>query len=290
MQYLIIGNLIPGLPKEPYRNGVGAYEGVVAHATASYAPDENQVSYFINNWQKRQAFVQYFVDWDSIRQTSDINFKAWGAGPTANKRYVHVELCQTKDPKLFVESYKRYVWLLAWILRRRNLGVIDGKTLVSHDFCSKTFKDTNHTDPIGYLAEHGITWAKLVADVKAEYDKIDVNGDYIKTSTGNPQENEKAVDKVFVEINGKRLSVQGYLQDGHSSLPVRAVAEAVGARVEWFPTNKQIKVNGKDITEEIIGGTGYSPARELAAALGLQVDWDGTNKTVKLSKGCVCDA
>ncbi|PFS69499.1 N-acetylmuramoyl-L-alanine amidase, partial [Bacillus cereus] len=27
--------IIPDLPKQPYRNGVGAYEGVVAHSTAT---------------------------------------------------------------------------------------------------------------------------------------------------------------------------------------------------------------------------------------------------------------
>lgn len=27
--------IIPDLPKQPYRNGVGAYEGVVAHFTAT---------------------------------------------------------------------------------------------------------------------------------------------------------------------------------------------------------------------------------------------------------------
>lgn len=186
MAYAIINNIIPGLPKEPYRYGVGAYEGVVAHATAVYAPDENQVQYFLNNWKTREAFVQFFVDWDSIRQTSDMNYKAWGAGPTANKRYVHVELCQTKDHALFLESYKRYVWLLAWILRRKNLGVTDGKTLVSHDWCSRTFKDTTHTDPIGYLAEHGVSWAKLVADVKAAYAGMDANGNPLSVAKPAP--------------------------------------------------------------------------------------------------------
>lgn len=283
MQYLIIGNLIPGLPKEPYRNGVGAYEGVVAHATASYAPDENQVNYFMNNWRSREAFVQYFVDWDSIRQTSDINYKAWGAGPTANQRYVHVELCQTKDKTLFLESYKRYVWLLAWILRRRNLGVTDGKTLVSHDWCSKNFKDTTHTDPIGYLAEHGVTWGKLVADVKAEYDKIDANGNYLPT--GNPQTR----DKVSIEINGVLLPAHGYLKDNVSHLPVRALSEALGVAPVYHAASKQVTVNGQDLTEIIEEGVSYAPARELAAALGLlQVEWVEATKTVKFTKGCGC--
>jgi N-acetylmuramoyl-L-alanine amidase len=108
-----------------------------------------------------------------------------------------------------------------------------------------------------------------------------------KTSTENPQPEQKPVDKVSIEINGKRLSVQGYLRDGVSWLPVRAVAEAVGGKVEWCATTKQVKVNGKDVTEIIENGTSYAPARELAAILGLAVEWDQATKTVKLKKGCV---
>jgi N-acetylmuramoyl-L-alanine amidase len=108
-----------------------------------------------------------------------------------------------------------------------------------------------------------------------------------KTSTESPQPAQKPVDKVSIEINGKRLSVQGYLRDGVSWLPVRAVAEAVGGKVEWCEATKQVKVNGKDVTESIESGTSYAPARELAAILGLAVEWDQATKTVKLKKGCV---
>jgi len=282
MRFPIINNIISDLPKESYRNGAGAYEGVVAHSTASYAPDENQVKYFINNWKKRKAFVQYFVDWDSIRQTSDINFRAWGAGPTANQRYVHVELCQTKERALFLESYKRYVWLLAWILRRRNLGVIDGKTLLSHDYCSRTFKDTTHTDPIGYLKEHDVSWVKLVADVKAEYDKLDIDGNYKVTST--PQPHYKKEDTCGVQLNGTLLPVTGILQNGVSFIPIRAVAEAVGGTVDYSKTTGQIKVDGRIVPSRIINGKGYGSTRELASILSMKVEWNNECKMVILKK------
>jgi N-acetylmuramoyl-L-alanine amidase len=105
-----------------------------------------------------------------------------------------------------------------------------------------------------------------------------------KSSTENPQPAQKPVD---IEINGKRLSVQGYLRDGVSWLPIRAVAEAVGGKVEWCACTKQVRVNGKDVTESIESGTSYAPAREMAAVLGLAVEWCGETKTVKLKKGCV---
>lgn len=280
MSYQIINNIIQGLPQEPFRNGVGAYEGVVAHATAVYAPDENQVTYFINNWRTRQAFVQLFVDWDSIRQTASWQYKGWGAGYTANKRYVHVELCQTHDHAQFLESYKRYVWSLAFLLKRRGLDVVDGKTLVSHDYCSRTFKDTTHTDPIGYLAEHGVAWAKLVADVKVEYDRIDANGNYLPTTPTN-----QSVDKCSIEINEEKLTEQGFLRNGVSFLPVRVVAESVGGHVDWDAKSRQVKANGYDLNEIFIDGLSYAPARELSVALKLAIEWDNTSKTVKFKGG-----
>ncbi|WP_019123720.1 N-acetylmuramoyl-L-alanine amidase [Brevibacillus massiliensis] len=100
-----------------------------------------------------------------------------------------------------------------------------------------------------------------------------------KTSTESPQQAQKPVDKVSIAIN---LSVPGYLRDGVSWLPIRAVTEAVGGKVEWCATTKQVRVNGKDLTETIEGGVSYAPARELATALGLQVEWDANNKMVTL--------
>lgn len=171
MAYIVINNIIEGLPQKPYRNGVGMYEGVVAHATASYAPDENQVIYFKREWKKRKAFAHIFVDWDSIRKTAGLNYQAWAAG-NGNPRYVHVELCQTKDPKKFEESYRRYVWVIAHILKSKKLGVIDGKTLMSHDWISKNLGGTNHSDPIGYLKSWGISWKQFVSDVTREYNAL----------------------------------------------------------------------------------------------------------------------
>nr|WP_269091472.1 copper amine oxidase N-terminal domain-containing protein [Brevibacillus brevis] len=82
------------------------------------------------------------------------------------------------------------------------------------------------------------------------------------------------------------LPVHGYLNSGVSTLPVRAVAEAAGGKVEWIGATQDVRVNGKQLTVTIDAGTSYAPARELAAVLGLQVEWDGSNKIVKL-KGSV---
>ncbi|MFI8715450.1 copper amine oxidase N-terminal domain-containing protein, partial [Brevibacillus brevis] len=98
---------------------------------------------------------------------------------------------------------------------------------------------------------------------------------------------DKPVDKVSVEVNGNLLPVQGYLDNGVSTLPVRAVAEAVGGKVEWIGATQDVQVNGKELTVKINAGTSYAPARELATVLGLQVEWDQATRTVRLMKGSV---
>jgi N-acetylmuramoyl-L-alanine amidase len=168
--YPIKQDIIPDLPKKLYRNGV--YEGVVDHSTATpEATDEAESTYFHREWQNRQAFPHFCVDWDSITQLADTDYIAWAAG-NGNPRFVHIELCETKDKAKFDESYKRYVWLTAYILKQKNLGVTDEKTLVSHDWVSKHLGGTNHTDPIAYLKSHGITWARHVKNVHVEYDSF----------------------------------------------------------------------------------------------------------------------
>jgi N-acetylmuramoyl-L-alanine amidase CwlA len=153
---------------------VGNYEGVVAHATAVMNDsDENQLKYFIKNWKTRKAFAHFFNDHDSITQMADIRYRAWAAGTTANQRYVHAELCQSTDPKKFEEAYKRWTWLMAKILFDKKLGVKDGVTLVSHKFCSDTWKDTTHQDPMEYLKFHGKRWDDVVYDVTLLYQKME---------------------------------------------------------------------------------------------------------------------
>lgn len=204
MAYDIRQDIIPGLPKKAYRNGVSAWEGVVSHSTATpEASDENEDRYSHNNWNKVNAFPHVYCDWDSITQVADFNYQAWGAG-NGNPRYVHVELCETKDPDKFVESYKRYVWMIAFLLKKKNLGVKDGVTLVSHEWVSKHLGGTTHTDPIGYLANHGISWAQHVANVATEYNGASQSVHPVKQPSGGYVKRDGWVEIVTSNLNVRR--------------------------------------------------------------------------------------
>lgn len=168
MSYPITKNLITGLPKDPYRHGIGAYEGVVAHSTAT--PNATAASErTFESSHYNSAFVHFFVDWTSIVQVADTDYLAYGAGPNANHRFVNVELCETSDPALFAQAYARYTWLLAKILFDRKLGVSRKNTFWTHDDVRQVLGGTTHSDPVAFLASHGVSIDKLVADVTAKY-------------------------------------------------------------------------------------------------------------------------
>ncbi|MDT7982716.1 N-acetylmuramoyl-L-alanine amidase [Clostridium perfringens] len=174
--------IIPDLPKQGYRYGVGAYEGVVAHSTATpEAPAINIRNYEARTW--RNAFVHYATDWDETIQIASTKYQAWGAGPAANKRFVHVELSETSDPIKFKKSYERYVKLLAKILRDRNIDPSIG--LWTHRDITYKLGGTDHEDPIDYLRSHGVLESKFRADVLKAY-----NGDSISVEAKPQQPNE----------------------------------------------------------------------------------------------------
>jgi peptidoglycan hydrolase-like protein with peptidoglycan-binding domain len=172
MAFTINQNLIPGLPQEAYDGGVGAYLGVIGHATDNMGDTaNNERSYEARTFN--DAFVHFFVDDTQILQVADINYLCYGAGHTANHAgYVQIELCESSDPAKFAAAYSKYVWLLAKILFDKKLSVIDGKTLMSHAQVSQLIGGTDHMDPLSYLASHGMSWTNVVADVTAQYNAM----------------------------------------------------------------------------------------------------------------------
>ena len=118
-----------------------------------------------------------------------------GAGPAANTRFVHVELCETSDSSKFKRSYERYVKLIGEILRERN---IHPNTLWTHK--DVKLGGTDHEDPLDYLRSHGVSEAKFRADVLNVY-----NSDSV--ADAKPQESNDLPS--IVEANGV-VNIEGY--------------------------------------------------------------------------------
>lgn len=211
--YDVIKDFIPGLPTRPYRNGVGQYEGVVAHCTDSANHSGGDTPKKERNFEAEtynHAFVHFFVGVENgqpvIRQVADTRYIAYGAGHEANQRFVHVELCMYDDPKLFAMAYDAYCYILAKILHDRKLGVTPAHndksgTLWSHADVTRILGGTTHTDPIAYLKQHGISWDQHVANVKAYYDWLEPKPVmYRVTADGKPMVDSAIVEKIGAAV------------------------------------------------------------------------------------------
>ncbi|WP_328069271.1 N-acetylmuramoyl-L-alanine amidase [Bacillus mycoides] len=196
--------IIEDLPKVPYRYGVGAYEGVVAHSTATpEAPAINIQKYETRTW--RNAFVHYAVDWNETIQIADTKYIAYGGGPGANKRFVHVELCETADYDKFKRSYDKYVKLLAKILRDRGLSVEKG--LWTHYDVTKYLGGTDHEDPLDYLKSHGVSEAQFRADVQRAYNNSSAEVS-VPDKPSKPAEVPTAVTDGVAYIEGNNVNLR----------------------------------------------------------------------------------
>ncbi|EEM01575.1 N-acetylmuramoyl-L-alanine amidase family 2 [Bacillus pseudomycoides] len=196
--------IIDDLPKVPYRYGVGAYEGVVAHSTATpEAPAINIQKYESRTWGN--AFVHYAVDWNETIQIADTKYIAYGGGPAANKRFVHVELCETADYTKFKRSYDKYVKLLAKILRDRGISVEKG--LWTHSDVTHHLGGTDHEDPLDYLRSHGVSEAQFRADVKRAYSNSNVDVS-VPEQPSKPEEVPTAVTDGVAYIQGYNVNLR----------------------------------------------------------------------------------
>lgn len=262
--------------------------GLVIHWTANEGKGANAVAnrnYF--NKPTTEASAHYCVDDKQIVRCLPENEMGYHVGaksykPDALKRLssypnnctIGIEMCVNSDGD-FRTMYQNTLELAADILKRYGWDV---------DHLWRHFDITGKNCPAYFVSDD---FARRFTGLAAAQAWAKFKDDVQKLLTHNPQPAQKSVDKVSIEINKVHLKETGYLKDGVSHLPIRAVAEAIGGKVEWHPDTKQVTVNGHDLTETIERGVSYAPARELAAALDLDVAWDGANKTVKL-KGCGC--
>lgn len=138
--------------------------GFVIHSTATpNATAQNEHDYF--NSGDRQASSHYFVDDKVIIRTIPESEQAWHAAQTANSKYLSAEMSEFADQTRFQEVWNKTVWLVADACVR--YGWTTGPNVFSHRGISAMYGETNHTDPIQYLANHGKTWDQLLSDIDA---------------------------------------------------------------------------------------------------------------------------
>jgi len=150
-----------------------APQGLTIHETATPgATAANESAYFHNAY--RSASAHFFVDSSYIIQIIPENEVAWHAGPTANTRFLSIEMCHFTDEERFAEVWARTVWLAADICNRYGFDPSNFDQLNTHAWVSEQWGETDHTDPTGYFSAHGKTWANFVNEVKYEMGALKV--------------------------------------------------------------------------------------------------------------------
>ncbi|UXV34338.1 glucosaminidase domain-containing protein [Staphylococcus sp. IVB6181] len=159
------------IPKYSYR--YGKPEGIVIHDTANENSTlNNEVAYMKNNWQN--AFVHGFVDGNRIVETANTDYLAWGAGPVANQRYIHMELVHTHDYDSFARQMNNIADYAATNLQYYGLkpdsAEYDGQgTVWTHKAVSNFLGGTDHVDPHGYLQSRGYNYDALYDLINEKY-------------------------------------------------------------------------------------------------------------------------
>lgn len=143
---------------------------LVIHETANPgAPAINHV----NLWSRDDTYaVHYVSDWnDVVYNCVPESRLCWHVG-NANDFTIGIELCHATSRAQFDKVWNNAVDFAAWFLKKHGWGT--GR-MIPHDYCSRTWGGSDHTDPIGYFAEYGRTWNGFVAAVAKRMKGKEVN-------------------------------------------------------------------------------------------------------------------
>jgi len=131
------------------------------------------------------------------------------------------------------------------------------------------------------LEQLGAKWAPSSSygtDLVGKLEKLRGAAAADKPTTAKP-----SGETATVELNGKVIA-SGTFANGLVTVPVRQLAEELGATVGW--NGSRATVNGKVIVgSQKVVDTAYAPVREIVEAAGGKVTgWNGKNKVVNISK------
>jgi hypothetical protein len=204
-------------------------EGAVCHETATPgATDVAERSYFNNNDVKANAHA--FIDYDSTLQVLPWNELGWGAGYTANHKFLQIELCHF-DGARFMEVWNRGVWTFAWVfINVLGITTITPDNLMSHQEVSEKWGETDHSDPYGFFLDNGKTIDDFRYAVQQEINE-QLKGEVDMIPAGAKECQIEIGDKTFP---GYVLTNKTCFQEG---VIVREVLDAMNRQLTWDSAN-----------------------------------------------------
>ena len=168
------------------RFAAGKPTWVVVHSSGNpNASLESEISYMSRNY--RNAFTNAWAGHNKIVEIANTDYRAWGAGRTANKYAVQIEVTEdkrlTKTQKLQAIDRESF-----WVAVQCAYYGIPLNKVYSHNDISRMYpQDTNHTDPIAFFKSVGVSWSAFKGQVKKYHDVLKAGGDTTKITSLNGQ-------------------------------------------------------------------------------------------------------
>lgn len=209
----------------PHKRRPGMFmrpEYLTIHNTANpESTARNERNWLTNPSNKAQASYHIVLDDKETIECIPLNEVAWHAGDGANgpgnRKSIGIEICESGD---YDKTLERAVELAAKMLKERGWGV---------DRLRRHFDWSGKICP--RLMYDGGSWAGWEA-FKARVAAL------LKPAPAPTP----VSDHVDIRVNGKLLDEKGTLKHGVTTVPVRAVAEALGAKVTWDGESRTVHI------------------------------------------------
>ena len=182
------------------RFAAGKPTWVVVHSSGNpNAGIDSEIAYMARN--QDYAFTQAWAGHNKIVEIANTDYPAWGAGRTANKYAVQIEV--TEDKRLSKAQKLQAIDREAfWVAVQCAYYNIPLNKVYSHNDISNMYpQDTNHTDPIAFFASVGVSWSAFKEQVKKYYDVLVAGGDTTKITSLDGQKSTVTASKVSTNTN-----------------------------------------------------------------------------------------
>lgn len=170
-----------------------------AHSTANMnASAYNNAHYEKNTWNN--AYVTGIIgDGGILYNVGTYHYETWGAGYYANQRAVaQYELAETSNHEQFKQDYTTYIQVLREACERAGLPYT---AVVTHNWITQNLGDTDHTDPVAYLASHGISESEFYTDVRTGSNHALNTG----ASSGSSTNDKPSSNIVYTDDDGTQV-------------------------------------------------------------------------------------
>ena len=253
------------------RFAAGKPTWVVVHSSGNpNAGIDSEISYMAKN--QDNAYTQAWAGHNKIVEIANTDYRCWGAGRTANKYAVQIEVTEdkrlTKAQKLQAIDREAF-----WVAVQCAYYNIPLNKVYSHADISRMYpQDTDHTDPIAFFKSVGVSWSQFKAQVKKYHDVLVAGGDTTKITSLDGQKDTATASKPTT--NTSTGIVKKYAEKGvfypNETIIVRDAPTTKANIVTRYYKGEDLEYHTVHIGNGYVwlqydrknGGQGYIPIRE----------------------------